>query len=178
MLWNVKIPLRKKILLMVVFSLSAIVMIVAVIRVALVAAKGSARDLNWHDWVFFWSNIEMTTSIIIACVASFRQLFVTSSRQRSRVRPSHSWECLSAMPESSVKPRRKCTSKRGSHGKRAVEGDEVTEEAPEPWIRMTDMIPPNGICVDHSISITTSNTGDEDRERMAPYTSIRSNAQV
>lgn len=43
---------------MVVFSLSAIVMIVTVIRVALVTSNGSAKDLTW---VFFWSNIEMTT---------------------------------------------------------------------------------------------------------------------
>ncbi|KAI4091774.1 MAG: hypothetical protein LQ344_003878 [Seirophora lacunosa] len=75
------------------------------------------------------------------------------------------------MPESSVKPRRKCTNKRGSQGKRSVEGDEVAEDTPEPWFRMTDIIPPNGIRVGHSISITTSNIGEEDRERTAPYTS-------
>ncbi|KAL9012107.1 MAG: hypothetical protein Q9173_003106 [Seirophora scorigena] len=93
------------------------------------------------------------------------------------VRPSHSWQSLSPMPESSVKPRRKCTNKRGSQGKRSVEGDEMAEDAPEPWTSMTDMIPPNGIRVGHSISISTSNIKDEDRERMAPYTSIRSNAR-
>lgn len=58
MLWNAKIPLRQKALLMAIFSLSAIVMIVAVIRVALVTSTEHPKDLTW---LFFWSNVEMTT---------------------------------------------------------------------------------------------------------------------
>lgn len=58
MLWNVKISLRQKILLMGIFSLSAVVMIVAVIRVALVNTTRHARDISW---LFFWNNMEMTT---------------------------------------------------------------------------------------------------------------------
>lgn len=58
MLWNVRLPLRQKLLLMTIFSLTVIVMIVSIIRVADVGSSTQQPDISW---VYFWSNIEMST---------------------------------------------------------------------------------------------------------------------
>lgn len=58
MLWNVRLPLRQKLLLMTIFSLTVIVMIVSIIRVTIVGSSTQQPDISW---VYFWSNIEMST---------------------------------------------------------------------------------------------------------------------
>lgn len=58
MLWNVRLPLRQKLLLMIIFSLTVIVMIVSIIRVTIVGSSTQQPDISW---VYFWSNIEMST---------------------------------------------------------------------------------------------------------------------
>lgn len=75
-LWRVSIPLRRKLLLVAIFSLTVIVMAVAIIRVAVVY-RSYTKNASL-DWLFFWSSIEVATAIIVACLASFRQLFVAS----------------------------------------------------------------------------------------------------
>ncbi|KAL8672327.1 MAG: hypothetical protein Q9168_003211 [Polycauliona sp. 1 TL-2023] len=85
-------------------------MIVAIIRVTLVdseiqnidyAIPDTAKGIGGKDtqkfpenidisWLYFWSCIEMTTAIIIACVASFRQFFVTTNKQRQENKPAGS----------------------------------------------------------------------------------------
>lgn len=62
MLWNVRLPLRQKVLLMTIFSLTVIVMIVSIIRVAIVGSSTrSSTQQPDISWVYFWSNIEMST---------------------------------------------------------------------------------------------------------------------
>lgn len=56
--WRVRLPLRKKLILMAVFSLTVIVMAVSIIRVAVAYSPNQ----NFHiAWLYFWSNIELTT---------------------------------------------------------------------------------------------------------------------
>ena len=105
MLWNVRLPLRQKLLLMTIFSLTVIVMIVSIIRVADVGSSTQQPDISW---VYFWSNIEMSTgqsfrswmnsskftkailcpAIVIACISSFRQVFVNAHNRRRQDRRS------------------------------------------------------------------------------------------
>lgn len=77
-LWNTRISLRKKLILFSVFSATILIMVIAVIRVVINNSLNSSVDISW---LYFWSFIEMGTGIIIACIASFRQLFVTSQNQ-------------------------------------------------------------------------------------------------
>ncbi|KAL8885051.1 MAG: hypothetical protein Q9205_006905, partial [Flavoplaca limonia] len=83
MLWNVRLPIRQKLLLMTIFSLTVIVMIVSIIRVADVGSSTQQPDISW---VYFWSNIEMSTAIVIACISSFRQVFVNAHNRRRQDR--------------------------------------------------------------------------------------------
>ncbi|RYP77926.1 hypothetical protein DL769_003299 [Monosporascus sp. CRB-8-3] len=78
-LWNVQIPWRKKLILFGIFSLTVFIMIVAIVRVTIVINPGELRNAS-IDWLYTWSNVEMAVAIIIACLASFRQLFVSTNR--------------------------------------------------------------------------------------------------
>ncbi|KAE8382377.1 hypothetical protein BDV26DRAFT_253858 [Aspergillus bertholletiae] len=77
-LWNTRISLQKKLVLFGVFSATVVIMAVAIIRVVVNNSLNSSVDIGW---LYLWSFVEMGTAIIIACVASFRQLFVTSQNQ-------------------------------------------------------------------------------------------------
>ncbi|KAI1074869.1 hypothetical protein F5B20DRAFT_585879 [Whalleya microplaca] len=79
-LWNVQIPTRKKLILFAIFSVTVFIMVVSIIRVTMVVdLRGELRNAS-IDWLYTWSNVEMAVAIIVACVASFRQLFVSSQR--------------------------------------------------------------------------------------------------
>lgn len=60
MLWNVRISWRKKLALMSIFSLTVIVIVISIVRVAvvtLVSVRGStALDITW---LYMWWNIEI-----------------------------------------------------------------------------------------------------------------------
>lgn len=60
MLWNVRIPLHKKVALLGVF-LTIIVMVVAVIRVAFIRGfgVGLGEQTATTEWLFLWSYVEM-----------------------------------------------------------------------------------------------------------------------
>ncbi|PLB44904.1 hypothetical protein P170DRAFT_415749 [Aspergillus steynii IBT 23096] len=73
LLWNVRMPLSRKLKLMGLFSLIVVVAIFAVIRIAAVAEPRHYFDAIW---LWMWSLIECATSIVIAALASLRQLYV------------------------------------------------------------------------------------------------------
>ncbi|KAF2846616.1 hypothetical protein T440DRAFT_432288 [Plenodomus tracheiphilus IPT5] len=79
-LWNTRVPLRRKLVLVGIFSVTVIVMVVSVIRVRVVNSKTQNSEIAW---LIFWSYIENGTAIMISCVASFRQLFVAQERAAS-----------------------------------------------------------------------------------------------
>lgn len=56
MLWNVRISWKKKLTLMGIFSLTIIVIIFSIVRVALVNSKHRSIDISW---LYMWSNIEV-----------------------------------------------------------------------------------------------------------------------
>jgi hypothetical protein len=58
LLWNRHTPLRKKLILFGVFSITVIVMAVSIIRVAV---SGSPNQIPDMSWLYFWSFIEMGT---------------------------------------------------------------------------------------------------------------------
>lgn len=84
-----------------IFSLTVIVIIFAIVRVAVVTSENTQADISW---LYMWGNIEMTvgtslynqlsplniqladqafhifTAVVVACLASFRQLFVKSGQ--------------------------------------------------------------------------------------------------
>lgn len=69
MLWNVRISWKKKLALMSIFSLTIIVIIFSIVRVALVSAKGSTADISW---LYTWSNIEVAVcTFFFISVTSF-----------------------------------------------------------------------------------------------------------
>ncbi|PWY87405.1 hypothetical protein BO70DRAFT_421019 [Aspergillus heteromorphus CBS 117.55] len=86
LLWNIQIPLRQKLILMAILSLAVVIIIVAIVRVAVVARKDSNSD---ESWLWMWSFIEATVANIVACVASFRQLFMKHDQKRSQPYPSY-----------------------------------------------------------------------------------------
>jgi hypothetical protein len=79
-LWNVNIGLRKKVVLSCIFSATVAIMTVAIIRVAVVDSRHQNTEIAW---LYFWTFVENGIAIMIACVASFRQLFVASHEQHS-----------------------------------------------------------------------------------------------
>ena len=104
MLWKVRISIRKKLALIGIFSLTVIVMVFAIVRVGVVSTKDRIADISW---LYFWSNVEMVicvsfapyplletmlillllSAIIVACLGSFRQLYVSQTGS-SDLKPS------------------------------------------------------------------------------------------
>lgn len=58
MLWNVRIPLRQKLILIGIFSVTIVVIIVAIIRVTIINDGNGNIDVSW---VYLWSNVEVST---------------------------------------------------------------------------------------------------------------------
>ncbi|KAL4793873.1 hypothetical protein BDV19DRAFT_390854 [Aspergillus venezuelensis] len=73
-------PLRKKLVLLILFSMTLLIMAVAIIRVAVNTSSDRTLDITWLN---LWCSVEVATAIMVACVASFRQLFVTVQNQDS-----------------------------------------------------------------------------------------------
>ncbi|CAG8887277.1 unnamed protein product [Penicillium egyptiacum] len=85
-LWKARISLRKRLLLLSIFSATIFIMVTAIIRVAV--GMNYDRQMN-IDWLCFWSFVEVDVAIIVSCVASLRQLFVTSQNQSSSARAAY-----------------------------------------------------------------------------------------
>ena len=63
MLWNVRIPLKQKLGLIGIFSLTVIVMVFAIIRVVVVNKFSKQADITW---LYFWTNLEMSVGKYLA----------------------------------------------------------------------------------------------------------------
>lgn len=112
MLWNVRIPLKQKLGLIGIFSLTVVVMVFAVIRVVVVSGYSKQADVTW---LYFWTNLEMTigtgfqkansltwqrlmcvqTAVIVSCLAVFKQLF--TKHENRHPQPTHSDGLLSSL---------------------------------------------------------------------------------
>jgi hypothetical protein len=100
-LWQVRIPLRKKLFLAGLFSFVFVTMIFAILRVTLINSFSRQPD---PSWAYMWTSIEQNTgshfrvshygefpltlsAIVVACLGSFRTLFV---QDKPVVGPSYS----------------------------------------------------------------------------------------
>ncbi|KAF2851332.1 hypothetical protein T440DRAFT_517339 [Plenodomus tracheiphilus IPT5] len=76
MLWHVRVPLKKKLALMSLFSLTVIVMGTVIARVSVIPTTDSQADVSW---LYLWYNLEMSVTLLVSSLAAFRQLYVTKS---------------------------------------------------------------------------------------------------
>lgn len=68
MLWNVRIPLRQKLILIGIFSVTIVVIIVAIIRVTIVNDGNGNIDVSW---VYLWSNVEVSACMYSLPIYSY-----------------------------------------------------------------------------------------------------------
>ncbi|KAG6363083.1 hypothetical protein INS49_008178 [Diaporthe citri] len=82
-LWTVKITLRKKLLLSAVFGVVGFTIATAIVRGSMFSQFTSANgDTQMNiTWITFWFYVEFTVSYLIACIVSFRSLFVRNEQQ-------------------------------------------------------------------------------------------------
>ncbi|KAL1841245.1 hypothetical protein VTJ49DRAFT_7313 [Mycothermus thermophilus] len=81
-LWRVRLTLRKKLLLGAIFSLTLLTVAVTIIRGTIHTGKVSEDGSQTQNiaWTWFWLSIQFITAYIIACLVSFRMLFVHNER--------------------------------------------------------------------------------------------------
>ncbi|KAI3399130.1 hypothetical protein diail_7709 [Diaporthe ilicicola] len=88
-LWGVRISLRKKLALGAIFSLVGFTIVATVLRGALLSevftATTTGKTFN-IPWVWFWFHIEFCTAFIVACLVSFRSLFVHREQNSAAAR--------------------------------------------------------------------------------------------
>ncbi|KAK6950728.1 hypothetical protein Daesc_007253 [Daldinia eschscholtzii] len=77
-LWGTKISLRKKILLSTIFCLVLLTIAVTIVRTS--AYGGAGETVTDVIWVWFWITTEWVVSFLVACLVSFRSLFVQRER--------------------------------------------------------------------------------------------------
>ncbi|KAI0452782.1 hypothetical protein F5B21DRAFT_526627 [Xylaria acuta] len=77
--WRVQVPRRKKLALGGICSLTIFIIVVAIVRIT------GPPD---QTWILLWSSVEMTTAIFVACIASFRTLYIQhNSSQPAKIPP-------------------------------------------------------------------------------------------
>ncbi|KAF1998771.1 hypothetical protein P154DRAFT_536085 [Amniculicola lignicola CBS 123094] len=81
-LWKVKITVRQRLILSFLFGLTIVTMAVALTR-AILSTNGPRKPGLNLTWLLFFTHVEATTSIIVACVVSFRTLFTQDRSPRS-----------------------------------------------------------------------------------------------
>ncbi|KAK6857200.1 hypothetical protein PG995_007387 [Apiospora arundinis] len=81
LLWNTRIRWSKKLALMGLFSLSAVTIVAAIVRAAVVnASKGPNGGRDASLW-WFLSAVESSVAIMVCCGSAFPQLFTSSSKK-------------------------------------------------------------------------------------------------
>ncbi|KAK3986412.1 hypothetical protein QBC44DRAFT_402771, partial [Cladorrhinum sp. PSN332] len=93
-IWRVRVSIWKKIILGGVFGLVVFTIVVTSFRSSVFNSEiGDMRDVGIHinnlAWSWFWHHVQLSVSIIIACLVSFRALFCppsdrTSEREAAR----------------------------------------------------------------------------------------------
>lgn len=82
-------PLKKKVAFVGLFSLTLIVIAISIVRIV-GAGRTQDRQLD-PSYLFLWSAIEMCIAIIIACLSSFPQLFISSRSRKPAYQPSQTF---------------------------------------------------------------------------------------
>ena len=55
MFWNIQLSLRRKLALAAIFSITTVIMVFAIIRVAVVSGRLKIPD---ESWLYFWTSVE------------------------------------------------------------------------------------------------------------------------
>ncbi|KAK4157555.1 hypothetical protein C8A00DRAFT_11601 [Chaetomidium leptoderma] len=96
-LWGSGISLRKKLALTVVFSLVWLTIAITIVRGSVfhqqysMAATGHASQMQSATFTWFWFYMEFSVAFIIACIVSFRSLFVQRAKMESAPRQEQEW---------------------------------------------------------------------------------------
>ncbi|KAL8643688.1 MAG: hypothetical protein Q9226_008185 [Calogaya cf. arnoldii] len=85
MLKGVQIKWQRKAALGGIFSLVVITMVFAIIRTALVGSNNRTQPDS--SWLYLWSAIEASIAIIVACLATFRNLFSRENNSQRVEKP-------------------------------------------------------------------------------------------
>ena len=121
MLWNVRISWRKKLALIGLFSLTVIVIIFSIVRVAVVTSHKTQADVTW---LYMWSNIEMAVCMFPGPVPLLSEHLIWLTKSRTSQR---SWLPVSPPSASS-------SSNRTNHAMK----DKVTKKRPHAKVSSLD----------------------------------------
>ncbi|KAL5407504.1 hypothetical protein PMIN04_011702 [Paraphaeosphaeria minitans] len=83
-LWRSRIPCAQSLALGGVFSLVLVTITIAIVRAAL-STVGVTKQMD-SPWVLVWSAAEANIAIVVACIGSFRMLFVIANRREEMLR--------------------------------------------------------------------------------------------
>ncbi|MCJ1314667.1 hypothetical protein MMC25_008349 [Agyrium rufum] len=81
LLWNVRISIRQRLILIGVFSLTLFTMAVSLARVIVLLNESDQIDISF---LFTWFVVEQAVSIVVACIASYRALFAREAKSQHR----------------------------------------------------------------------------------------------
>lgn len=79
LLWRVRINLRQKIGLGILFSLSLVMAIIAIIRISGINLTSGVSDVVW---LAFWLQQECSIAVIMISISAFRSLFVVGASNK------------------------------------------------------------------------------------------------
>jgi len=86
LLWRVKIDLRRKLALGTVCSLSAVMIVLAIIRVALAPVRSPVQTDNPPVtdslWLFVFQNIEASVAVVMVSITAFRSMLGQKNQSR------------------------------------------------------------------------------------------------
>ncbi|KAI1288185.1 hypothetical protein F5Y03DRAFT_380094 [Xylaria venustula] len=83
LLWNVRIQRKKKVAIMSIFSLSLVTIAIAIARVADIGSTEKTNGLPDSTYLWFWSALQASLCIVVACSSAFRQLFTVSAEPKN-----------------------------------------------------------------------------------------------
>lgn len=90
--WRVKISLRKKLYLSLMFMVTLLTIAMAIIR-GTISYGRLASDYSQSQnisWIWFWLQMELIVSFLVACLVSFRVLFTQTKAKPKYTPPNHS----------------------------------------------------------------------------------------
>lgn len=142
MLVKVRINMRQKLALAVIFSLVVITMVFAIVRVA---TLDSLTERPEQTWMYMWSGIENTVAIIIVCLTSYRSIF---TRQEL---PSHNLK-QDITPRERLLPGSRAFQKSQATGLSSLHlGTTTINHSKGNGSSEENIVPPKGIVVRHDL---------------------------
>jgi hypothetical protein len=91
-LWRTRLSLRQKVVLSLIFSLVGFTIAVTIIRGSIFGGAYRSIDATEQQdmstpWIWLWFSLEYIVSFLIACLVSFRSLFMQKAKPNHNIRP-------------------------------------------------------------------------------------------